>query len=69
MMRWYGFNLGAALMLPLAIFAARGLSRSLATDAAAIDAPQAAAAVPSNVMKPTYGPGRMGITSTVHSPQ
>jgi hypothetical protein len=60
MMRWHGFKLGAALMLPLAIFAARGLSRSLATDAAAIDAPQAASALPLNVMNAHVWAGPYG---------
>jgi hypothetical protein len=60
MMRWHGFKLGAALMLPLAIFAARGLSRSLAIDAAAIDAPQAASALPLNVMNAHVWAGPYG---------
>jgi Protein of unknown function (DUF3443) len=75
MMRRYGFKLGAAklgavrlgavrlgaaLMLPLAIFAARGPSRSLAADAAAIEVPQAASTVQSNVMKANVWAGPYG---------
>ena len=50
-MRRYGLKLGAALILAAAIFAARGLSRSLAAATAAIDVPQAASTVQPNVMK------------------
>jgi Protein of unknown function (DUF3443) len=60
MMRRCGFKLGAALMLPLAIFAARGPSRSLAIDTAAIDAPQAAPTVQVNVLKANVWVGPYG---------
>ena len=59
-MRRYGLKLGAALILAAAIFAARGLSRSLAAATAAIDVPQAASTVQPNVMKANVWAGPYG---------